>query len=280
MKRKLITVLICIFLLHSSVVFASASTSLPMVVDTAQLLTYDEISFLEDTAQGLRAEYEMDVVILTVDNLGERSIQDYADDYFDDNGYGYGESYNGVLFLLSMEEREWYISTCGDAVYAITDYGVQQLGDTAVGYLSAGRYYDGFLAYLNALEDYLIAYQAGNPVDGYADYSENYYHGDRQETVYYGEDSSPNLLLSLIIGVIVAVITIGVMRASMNTKRKQHGASVYMQPGSYHLRTHQDLFLYSNVTKTRRQENKPSGGGSSVHRSSGGRRHGGGGGKF
>ena len=54
-----------------------------------------------------------------------------------------------------------------------------------------------------------------------------------------------------------------------------------MVKGSWKLTQHRDLFLYSNVSKVRKQDPpKNSGGGSSVHRSTSGRSHGGGGGKF
>lgn len=120
-------------------------------------------------------------------------------------------------------------------------------------------------------------------MDGYADDSGDYYHGDRETVVHYEQKRSPNFLLSLVLGVVIAAVAVLIMRASMNTKRMQHSASDYIKPGSFHLRTHQDMFLYSNVSKVRRQQNNNGGhggGGSSVHTSSGGRSHGGGGGKF
>lgn len=282
MKRKMISLLLSLILLVSLVPNVLAAADLPMVVDNANLLTKEERDSLESKAQALRTEYEMDIVILTVDSLDGKNAQDYADDYFDENGYGYGAEYSGILFLLAMAEREWYISTCGDAIYAVTDYSIQQLGETAVWYLSEGNYYDGFDAYLDALPSYLKAYQAGSPVDSYADYFGDDYHGERETVVYYEQEYEPSIFLSLVIGIIAAAVVILIMRASMNTKRQQRSASNYTKAGSYHLRTHQDMFLYSNVSKVRRQQNNGGshGGGSSVHRSSGGRRHGGGGGRF
>ena len=84
------------------------------------------------------------------------------------------------------------------------------------------------------------------------------------------------------IGAVVGGITVLIMRACMNTKRPQRSAGSYLNDSSYHLRTNRDLFLYSNVTKTRIQQESSSsgGGGSSVHTSSSGSSHGGGGGKF
>ena len=280
MKKQALSLILCLLLLASLALPVSAVSGLPMVVDNAQLLTQEEMITLEDKAQTMRTEYETDIVILTVESPGSKTAQDYADDYFDENGYGYGDAYSGILFLLSMADREWYISTCGDAINAVTDYSIQQLGETAVWYLSEGEYFDAFNEYLDALPYYLKAYQTGAPIDGYADFSDEFYHGAREDVVYYEQKQSPNLFVSLLIGVIAATVVILIMRSSMNTKRQQRSASGYLKAGTFHLRRHQDMFLYSNVSKVRRQQNNTSGGGSSVHRSSGGRHHGGGGGRF
>lgn len=276
MIRKLTSLLITFVFLLCLTVPASAESN-PLVVDDAGLLLPDEIAALEEKAAELNNRYGIDAVILTVDSLGGIRAQDYADDYYDQSGYGE----DGILFLLALAEREWYISTCGSLIYTLTDYGIQQLGNEVVPYLGEGRWYDGFCAYLDTLPVYLDAYESGAPVDGFADYSGDYYHGDQEEVVYYQQESKPNFLISLLIGAAAAAVTILIMKSSMNTKRSQRTASVYMNNGTWNLTLHQDLFLYSNVTRTRKQEPpKSSGGGSSVHRSSGGRSHGGGGGRF
>ena len=248
------------------------------IIDMADLLTDQEMIELESKAAQLTEDYGMDVVILTLDTLDGETPQNKADNFYDENGYGD----NGVLFLLAMEERDWYISTCGNVIYALTDYGIQQLGSAMLPYLSGGYYYEAFDVFLNELPIYFNALENGTPIDGYADDSGDYYHGDREEVVYYDEASQgPSLLLSLLVGLVVAAITILIMRGSMNTRQKQRSADNYLKDGSYHLHTRQDLFLYSRVSKVRRQQNTSGGGGgSSVHRSSGGRSHGGGGGKF
>lgn len=281
MKRRIFSMLVCLCLSFCIVFSVSASSGLPMVIDSAGLMDSEEQAALEDAAQELRVQLEMDVVILTVSSLGGRSAQNLADSYYDENGYGYGERYSGILFLLAMEEREWYISTCGDAIYVFTDHGIERIGEAVVPYLSEGRYYDGFSKFLSMLPDYVDAYDDQSPIDGYA---ESY--GPRDQVVYYQPPRQVNHLVSLLIGVVVAAVVVLIMRASMNTKRRQHSAGNYLKPGSYHLRTRQDIFLYSNVSKVRRQQNNGGGhggghgGGSSVHRSSGGRSHGGRGGRF
>ncbi len=280
MKRKLLNLFLILLLMATLPVTVLADEVPPLVVDNAGLLTEDEwLDLIEKSLSTLRTPYQMNAVILTVDSLEGKSAQDFADDFYDQNYGEYGE--NGILLLLAMEEREWYIYTCGDAIYALTDYGIQASMETPLTYFAEADYYGGFDAWLDGLPYYLEAYQEDSPVDGYADYSGDYYHEDREEVVYYQEDSSPNLMVSIAVGLVVAAIVILTMRASMNTKRQQHGASSYLKSGSFQLRSHQDLFLYSNVSKVRRQQNTNKGsGGSSVHRSSSGRKHGGGGGRF
>lgn len=254
------------------------AAELPPVIDQAGLLTAQEEASLSKKAAALKEAYGMDIVILTNFSLGGKSPESYADDYYDEHGYGD----NGILFLLSMEYRDWYISTCGDGVEALTDYGIQQVGEAALPDLADGRYFEAFDTYLDALVPYLEAYASGTQLDGKADYSGDYYHGTQEEIVY--DRKSPSfgqlLLSSLPIGLIISAVAVCIMRTTMNTKRRQGAASCYMRENSFYLRRCQDLFLYSNVSKVRRQENSASSGGSSVHHSASGRSHGGGGGKF
>ena len=183
-----------------------------------------------------------------------------------------------------MEEREWYISTAGDARYALTDYGIQQVGNAMLSRLSEGSYYEAFDVFYSELPTYFDALANGAPIDGFADYSGDYYHGDQEDILYYEgseEEFTPSLFLALLAGLAAGGITILIMRAGMNSRRPQGSAEVYMRTGSYNLHTRQDMFLYSTVTKTPKPEPSSSdGGGSSVHSSSSGRSHGGGGGKF
>ena len=211
-------------------------------------MSSSEEAALEEKALALRQEYGMDVVILTVDSLDGKRPQEYADDYYDYNGY----ADDGLLFLLSMED------------------------------LKNGDYYGAFDAFLDALPTYFSAYSDGAPIDGTVPTSGDYYHGDQEDVVYYEQPRHVSIWISIVIGAVIGGITVLIMRACMNTKRPQRSAGSYLNDSSYHLRTNQDLFLYSNVTKTRIQQESSSsgGGGSSVHTSSSGSSHGGGGGKF
>lgn len=261
----------------------------PKIADCADLLTAEEESRLEAKAQALADDYGMDTVILTVDSLEGQDPESYADDYYDQNGYGCGAENSGVLLLLAMDTRDWAISTCGDGIYALTDYGMELLFSEIAPELGTGNYCEAFSQYLSELETYYREFTRGAPIDGETFPYEgpgSYESGSREETVSYApQKDSPSLslriLLSLLVGAAVGGVAIWVMRSGMNTGKAHSGATDYMTPGSFHFTNRQDILLHSRTTRTQRTENTAShSGGSSVHHSSGGVRHGGSHGKF
>lgn len=277
MKRKLTCLILALFLLCPLV---TAFAVEGRILDNADLLWQDEEAALEAKARAITEEYGMDVAILTVYDYEGFYIEDYADDFYDVNGFGVGSDYSGVLLVIALDSREWAISTCGKAIYAITDYGIEGLFEEMAWYLSDDDFYEAFDAYLTALPYYFDAYEQGNPVDGHVggyNGPGSVEIGTREDVVYYGKN--PPYGLAPVIGILIAGIVILIMRAGMNTKRPQRSAASYLTDGSYDLRRQQDIFLYSQVSKVRRQQQSNSGG-SSVHRSSGGRSHGGGHGGF
>lgn len=288
MKRRLFSICLCLLLCAGFIVPVSAEEQ--KVIDYAGLLSASEIADLEKKAQQLVDDYRMDIVILTIDSLGGKTSESYADDFFDDNGYGIGDAHSGVILLLAMETREWAISTCGDTIYALTDYGIESVFAQIAGYLSKDRYYEAFDAYLDELQVYFQAYSDGEPIDGQIyQYTGpgTYEHGTQENVVHYSKRrtlSFGQIILSVAIGAGVAAVVVFIMRSQMNTVKQQHGAVSYLKQSSYELRRCQDFFLYSQISKVRRAESSGGshshGGGSSIHRSSGGSRHGGGHGRF
>ena len=282
-KLSVFLILLCLAFSLAVPVWAIGSP----VVDFADLLTDEEETHLENKAQAIVSQYDMDVVILTVDSTRGKNIRDFADDFYDDNGYGIGGDYSGVLFMLAMDTREWYISTCGDGIFAVTDYGVQTLFSSVAGLLSYDDYFSAFDRYLDELEHYYEEFSKGEPLDGYAG---NYdgpgtYEPDYSGDIIYYErpprSTGSILVVSLLIGVIVGGITLLIMRSGMKTAKRQNGAAHYLKNDVRITKAHHH-YLYSRTTRTAKSEYKGggSGGGSHVHSSSGGRSHGGGGGRF
>lgn len=291
MMKKVSAILLILALVL--VIAPGAFAAAPKVVDDAGLLSDSQRESLEQKAEELAETYGIDVVIYTVYSMDGQDPEGYADDYYDENGYGIGEDHSGILFLLSMEYRDWAISTCGDGIYALTDYGIESVFSDMAGELSDGNYYDAFCIYLSSLEGYLKAFQNGSPVDGFTtEYvgPGSYEGGTAEEVIHYGEDRSSwtdyliRFLIALGIGAAAGGITLAGLKKSMNTAVPQRGAQSYLK-GNVNITSHMDILVGSHTSRTPRSTGSSggsgrSGGGSSVHHSSGGVRHGGGHGKF
>jgi len=275
MKRMMILIL-CLLLVAPLSAHAAVFQDVQYVVDQADILTDQENIYLDNRAEAISDTWGVDVLIAAVETLDGETAENYAVSLTGERNWW--DTDNAILFLLAMEEREWYIATFGDAIYIFDDYSLDQLGYGAADYFSEEKWYEGFSFYLeDMLPEYFEAARQNTFIeDGNQD------PGYRQEVANPPKPKSllSVLPLSALIGLVAAVVTILIMRSAMNTKRSQHSAGDYLTQGSYHLHRHQDIFLYSNVSKTRRQQNNNSSGGSSVHRSSGGGSHGGRGGKF
>ncbi|MBE6834695.1 MAG: TPM domain-containing protein [Ruminococcaceae bacterium] len=273
--KKVLSLIVVIALLVALPVFAFAAESdKPLLVDEAGLLSESEFSLLEEKLNSLSEELNFDIVVVTVDGLDGKSPMVFADDYYDYNGYGYGESHDGCLFLISMEERDWYVSTTGYGITAITDYGIDYIESAVVPYLSSGDYYGAFNEFAETVVDFVVearngsAYDIDNTIDGYNPNERST--GDKIKTV----------LICIAAGLIISlIVTFGIKRSYTKAVKFNRDARNYLVPNSMKITNSYDNFLYSTVTKVKIQTESSSGG-SSTHTSSSGTSHGGGGGKF
>ena len=265
---------------------------LPRVIDNAGLLTYAESEDLAAKIAGITERHGCDIVILTVYYTDGKEIMDYADDFYDygglsassDKSYGWGSSRDGLILVVNMGEREWWISTCGRAIDVFTDYGIELLGGTLGGYLGSGDYAAGFEAFLDQCEDDLVAYERGDPVDTwFPDPPDDYYNpGSRAKK----EFSPVPYLVCLGVGLLIAAIVTSSMKSKLKTSVPRKRADDYILRDTFDLMAKEDVFLYSHTTSTPRNTDSGSRsggghyGGSSSHTSSSGSSHGGGGGHF
>lgn len=114
MKKKIwhgLFVLLCLFILMLPAKASSipAERQKPLLVDDAGLLTAEESTALLEKLEEISQRQQNEVAIVTVNSLDGKTAQAYADDYYDYNGYGYGENDDGILLLISMGERKWAI---------------------------------------------------------------------------------------------------------------------------------------------------------------------------
>lgn len=265
MKKRILSLLFAVLLCFLSFSVASAESTLPRLVDDADLLVdYEEEELLEMLDE-ISERQQFDVVVVTVESLDGKTAQAYAYDFYDYNGYGFGSSYDGALLLLAMDEREWHISTCGYGITALTDYGIEYIGNEMLSDLSNGFYYDAFVTFAQLCDDFVTQAANGEPFD----------------VQNASKGSFPffkNLLIALVIGLVVGLIAVLVMKGQLKSVSFKDNANSYEKQGSMQVTGSHEFFLYRNVSRVKRAENNS--GGSSTHTSSSGRSHGGGGGRF
>lgn len=261
MKKRISAFLLAMVLCLAFILPANAAT-IPKqyMVDDADLLTAGQQQQLHNTLAQLSAQHKLDIVIVTVDSLNGKSTTAYADDYFDYNGYGWGDDFRGILLLISMEQRDWAISTCGYAMQVFTDDGLDYIVDQILPALSDGAYADAFGTFASLCDSFLVQAATGQPFDDHT------------------LPKEPFSLLwipgALAIGLVIAIIVVAIMKKQLKSVRFQSAARNYLRPGSLQLQVCTDLYLYRTVHKTAKPKNNSS------HSSSSGRSHGGSSGKF
>lgn len=220
------------------------------------------------TLDELSERQKMDVIVVTTNTLDGKKPMEYADDIYDYCKYGYGEKRDGLLFLVSMEDRDWWISTCGYGITAFTDAGIQYIGEQMVDDLGDGNYAVAFNTFAELSDDFITKSREGEPYD--------------KSNLPKGPLSIVWIVISILVGIGLAMFIVGRMKAQLKTVRFQAAAGDYMKSGSLNITESKDTFLYNTVTRTAKPKNTDSGssGGSSTHTSSSGETHGGGGGKF
>lgn len=234
------------------------------LMDTADILTDSEETDLLNMLDEVSERQELEVVIITTETLDGSDIVSYADDLYDYCGFGYGTDKDGILLLISMEDRDWYMSTCGYGITAFTDAGIQYIGEQMTSDLSDGNYAAAFQTYIKTCDAFITQAREGEPFD--------------TSSLPRKPMSAIWIPISLIVGIAISLTIVGMMKASLKTVRFQPMAKEYVRAGSMNITESRDLFLYRTVNRTEKPKETDSG--SSTHTSSSGTTHGGGGGKF
>lgn len=236
-----------------------------LLTDNANILSSSEEERVQEALEDVSDKYDIDVLVYTTRDVpydSESVCMDFAFDRVEEYLEAEGKS-DAIIFVVDMNYRLWNMSTKGKAEDAITEsYGLEILDEKLIDYLSDGEYHKCFLEYADLCEKFFKAYDEGNP------YSATH------PFVTAGMIIKA-LLIGAIFGLILALIVTSSLKKQLKSVDKQRTANNFVRKGSFNLQTTKDLFLYKNVTKTKRQSSSSGGG-----RSGGGSRGGSRGGRF
>lgn len=273
MKRKTQRFFLAFFLLIViTLAFSpSALAAGVRVFDDALLFDSTEAASLESMIASLRGEMNMDMAIVTTYDAQGKTAQQYADDFYDDNNFGTGSDFSGVLLLIDMDNREAYITTTGTMIRYLTDERINSLLDDVVYWLGYEDYNGAAESFLTGVSSY---YELGIPSNQYNYDTET---GDvsKQRSV-----TLTQILLFLGIAIVVGIICCAIVVARYKLRIAAYRYPFH-EKSSLALTVQNDIFVNRTVTsRTISTSSSGSGGRSSTHTSSSGRSHGGGGRKF
>ena len=282
MKRKNLIALIVAFLaffLPMSAYCADIPDHrlLPLLVDNADLLDDDEETELLSLLERLSEEVKCDIAVVTVNSLDGKGVQEYTDDFYDYNGYGYGEDRDGIMLLINMGERDVHISDCGYVYETLSKSTLDRLRESITPDLSKGDYAAAFRSFAERSAQLITdsrndGNEGRDPDDDYAD--------DDPSLGYFFSHLGNIPIICIVVGIIGGFIAVTIMKGKLKSVRRRNEASDYVRPGSLNITNSRDIFLYTNVTRVARPKDDDSSGGGGGHVSSSGTSHGGSSGKF
>ncbi|MFD2672131.1 TPM domain-containing protein [Marinicrinis sediminis] len=264
--RILVLITILLMLLPSSVLMATEEVldEKARLIDDANLFAQSDAKKLESEIVQLSERIQLDVVVVTTDDNAGKTSRAYADDLYDQGGYGFGPEYDGLLLLINMDDREIYISTSGQAIRYLTDARIDRLLDQLYTYMQDARYTEGVQAFVQQLASMVAA---GVP-------SGQYEAPEQAETPLLYK-----LLLYAGISIVIGLIVVGIM-ASSNKGQMTTTPGTYLDAQSFRLIHQSDHHFDTDVKRVKIETQTGGGAGSTTHHSGGGRKHGGGGRKF
>ena len=242
------------------------------VYDEAELLTEQETDALAQKIAAWGKTTGWEIYAVTTAESGGKSAQAYADDFFDSHS---AEKEDGIAALIDMDNREIYLSTCGEAIRYLTDERLDYILDDAYGAISGGRYAECLEIMLESAAQY---YEKGIPGDQYN------YDGETGEISVHRSITLLEVLIAAGIALLVfAAVYVGIL----GKYRLKFGNYEYdfRRFSSLELRHSTDTLVNNVVTHRRIPQNTGgnshgSSGRSTTHHSSSGRSHGGGGRRF
>ncbi len=244
MKKSLIITALAVILSLLMPIISFASPDMPPypVVDEADVLSDYEENQIANKLIALFKEHRIHFAIVIIDDLGAEMPYSYADSYYHSNGFGYGKDKSGILLLLAMSSRDYYIYTYGEAEKKFGNIELTELEDAMLPHFGDNEFYDGFMAYADACDSVLSF------------------------------DIIGSLLIAVVIGAVISLIIVFSMKSKLKSVRPQKTASNYVRSGSFTLTKDLDLYLYRTITRVKRADTSSG--------SRGGSRGGGRGGKF
>ena len=222
------------------------------IFDLTDQLSFDEWAKLEARAEEISLRHGCGVYVAFVEDFtkyyGGNDVYKTTYQLYHSNELGMGENRDGIIILLSMDDRDYAMFVYGkNAEYAFNKYGQEQLEDAFLGYFGDNDWYGGASHYLDTCDEYLTLAEEGDPVR---------------------KNPLPMYLIVVAASCVISGIICLVMKGKLRTVHKKVEANEYVAPGGLTLTKQYDR--YTHTTETRRKIHDDSDSGSTSSCSGGG----------
>lgn len=220
------------------------------VFDYADKLTDEEEENLRTLIGEKEDQIGCDIVLVTLDDSTNYNMMGYADDFYDENKFGYNGPWgDGAVYVDNWGTGDTWLSTSGRVETKYSEGMIDRLVDDVCDVVNSNPY----LAYCTYVEE--LAQDMTKA-------------GSLGVSIPMG---TPFIFALLVSGVYL------IINLMNNKGAKTTTANTYVAGGVPNIKVQQDIFVNKHVTR-RHIERSSGGGGGGHHMSSGGHSHGGGGG--
>ena len=219
------------------------SESMSYVFDHSHMLTDTQRAELEAQAKEISLRHHCGVYVAFVDDYTVYSdgggVYKTTYQLYHGDQLGMGENRDGIIILLSMDERDYAMFVYGkNAEYAFNKYGQEQLEDAFLGYFSDNDWYGGASHYLDTCDEYLTLAEEGDPV--------------RKNTL-------PMYLIVVAASCAISGFICLMLKWKMQTVHKKVEANEYVAAGGLTLTKQYDRYTHTTETRTKISSDSDSG---------------------
>lgn len=121
------------------------------VIDDAHIFSKEEIATMKEHIKRVQDDYGIDLLVFTDKSSHALAHDAYAAEFYDVNGYGFGDDFTGTVLFICMDEndRDWWTVMTGKCQQIYTPSVINMLDDNLEPYMIAGNYGEGVINYID-----------------------------------------------------------------------------------------------------------------------------------
>ena len=239
---KKIKYLLILFLMFIGIKNINAFDTSLKVYDYAQVLSVEEELNLKKEIDLFIANHNMDMALVTVKYHEKIDTMNYADDFYDYNGFGIGNNHDGLIFVIDFTfgYTDIWMSTTGKAIQMYTDSRIDSILDSVAAQKNNG-YYKMFNTFVKRSNEFA---NMGIPSYGTK------------------EKGQINWLYIFILSSVIPSIIILILIGKNKMVKVATHATQYLVKNSVVINKRSDRFITTHTTSVRINDSSSSGGGS------------------